>query len=427
MTGRASARQPPVQPSRPAVDPSPAGQGATPTQKSWDGLIVLCAANNYDGIKMADRHMAEQLARLLPVLYVDPPMSVLTVHRHPELAASLDGPRLREVGPGLARLTPVVAPFPTRRGMTALTNHLARRIVARAVSQLGVDAPLAVVSAWPLHPMLGGCGERVRIYWVQDDYAAGGSLLGIDAGRLLAGERRSAAPADAIVVVTPELAARWQGRGYVTHLIPNGADPETFASVDESSPPADVGLPPPIAGFVGHINDRIDLALLEAVAERGRSLLLVGPRSPTHGSGTAGDVGGRWSALIERPNVAWVGPKPFDALPSYLGAMDVGLVPYGDSPFNRSSFPMKTLEYLAAGRPVVATDLPATRWLATDLIAVAGDPGGFADATDRWLLQPRTPAAMQARRAFAARHSWASRARALVDVITGAEPDGPRW
>ena len=103
----------------------------------------------------------------------------------------------------------------------------------------------------------------------------------------------------------------------------------------------------------------------------------------------------------------WVGLKTSDALPSYLRAMDVGIVPYRDSRFNRGSFPLKTLEYLAAGRAVVSTDLPAIRWLATDLICIA-EPASFADEVDRLLAMPRTAALLAQRQAFAARHSWAA-------------------
>src|SRR4051812_25243190 len=47
----------------------------TERRTGWEGLIVLCAANNMDDVKLADRHMAECLTAHAPVLYVDPPMS----------------------------------------------------------------------------------------------------------------------------------------------------------------------------------------------------------------------------------------------------------------------------------------------------------------------------------------------------------------
>jgi len=176
--------------------------------------------------------------------------------------------------------------------------------------------------------------------------------------------------------------------------------------------PSDARLPAPVAGFVGRINDRTDLSLLEAIADRGRSLLLVGPKDPAFEPD-------RFDALRQRRNVRWVGPKPFEALPGYFRVLDVGVVPYRDSPFNRGSFPLKTLEYLAAGRAVVATDLPAIRWLATDLVSVATTPPAFADQVDRLLAQPRTPGMLARRQAFAARHSWARRAADINEAIAG--------
>ena len=101
--------------------------------------------------------------------------------------------------------------------------------------------------------------------------------------------------------------------------------------------------------------------------------------------------------------------------------MDVGLVPYRDSPFNRGSFPLKTLEYLAAGRGVVATDLPAIRWLNTDLISVAVAPAAFADLVADLAAEPRTPALLARRRAFAVEHSWAQRAADISAAIATAK------
>jgi len=88
----------------------------------WKNLVVLCAANRYDGIKLADQHVAQQLAQLTPVLYVDPTVSfakVLSTRQNPWSQS-----RLRILGPGLARLTPVVQPFPSRKGMTWLIRTL---------------------------------------------------------------------------------------------------------------------------------------------------------------------------------------------------------------------------------------------------------------------------------------------------------------
>jgi teichuronic acid biosynthesis glycosyltransferase TuaH len=385
--------------------PNPQNDGS----RAWDGLVVLCATESYSGVKMPDKHMAEHLSKLVPLLYVDPPLSVLAPWRNHPSGHSLRGPRLRVLGPGLARLTPVVQPFPCRAPLTPLTSALTRYYIQRAVRQLGGHVQ-ALISAWPQFPVFGTCDEDVRVYWPQDDFAGGADLLGLDAEHLGQCERDVAAGADFVAACSPVLAQMWHGRGMDTILIPNGADLTAYAGIEEAPLPADVSLPGPVAGLVGHINARTDLGLLEAIADRGRSLLLVGPKDPAFEPE-------RFNALVGRRNVCWVGLKPFDELPRYLRLIDVGIVPYANTPFNRGSFPLKTLEYLAAGRAVVATDLPAIRWLATDLVAIAVGPRAFADAVDRMLSEIRTPAVAESRRAFAAGHSWELRAADLHAAI----------
>jgi teichuronic acid biosynthesis glycosyltransferase TuaH len=387
----------------------------------WDDLIVLCAANNLDGMKVADLHLAEHLSRLAPVLYVDPPMSHLTPRKHPETAKALREPRLRLQQPRLARLTPVVQPFPSRPGLAGMSCALIRRYLRRATARLG-GRVTAVISAWPQYPVFGSCGEHVSVYWAQDDFLGGAALLGLNVGLLARQESRVAADADLVVAANPVVATAWRDRGQRPLLIPFGADIDAYRDVERAARPADADLPGPVAGFVGRLNGRTDLHLLEAIADRGRSLLLVGPKDPAFEPV-------RFAALQRRRNVRWVGPKDFGALPGYLQVIDVGLVPYLDTPFNRGSFPLKALEYLAAGRAVVSTDLPATRWLETDLISIAAGPEPFADQVDHMLAEPRTPPVLARRQEFAARHSWARRATDIYDAVTRgvqAEPQAPR-
>jgi teichuronic acid biosynthesis glycosyltransferase TuaH len=380
----------------------------------WDGLIVLCAVNSYHGTRMADWHVAQCLSRLAPVLFVDPPMSPVGLLRR-----NIPIPRalLRLEQPSLARLTPVVEPFPTRRAASLLTAGLARAYLRRAVTRLGGQTR-AVISSWPQHAVFGACSEQVKVYWARDDFVGGASLLGLDPDLVAEQERHIAAAADVVVAATPVVASTWRERGLRPVLVPYGTDVAAYRDVERAPLPLDVNLPGPIAGFVGRLNQRTDLRLLEMIAARGRSLLLVGPHDPDF-------AGHRFDALRLRRNVHWVGPKPYDALPGYLRLIDVGLVPYQDSAFNRGSFPLKTLEYLAAGRAVVATDLPAARWLGTNLVSVTTSPEAFVDQVDRLLAQPRTDAMVASRQAFAARHSWALRAAQIYETIAERSADPP--
>lgn len=373
----------------------------------------MCAGTSWDGVWFPDKHIADRLPAYAPVLYVDPPISRMTVRRNPQLAASLSGPRLRLIRPNLARLTPVVLPGMHRPGMHRVTDVLTRRALRRAVRALRGSVCAVVVASQT--PLFGECNERMKVLYATDDFAAAAQYVGIPERRLRRDEAREAREADLVVAISPTLEDKWKALGQRTVLIPNGVDHELFRDTDDAPLPEDVSLPAPVVGFIGHISERIELELLEAIARRGRSLLLVGPRQSTFAIE-------RLNELLARPNVCWVGPKPFESLPSYLRMMDVGITPYGDNAFNRSSFPLKTLEYLAGGRPAVATPLPVVGWLDTDLIATASAPEDFADAVDLCLEQPRSDELIARRKAFAAEHSWEKRAAAFARALGFEEP-----
>jgi teichuronic acid biosynthesis glycosyltransferase TuaH len=189
-------------------------------------------------------------------------------------------------------------------------------------------------------------------------------------------------------------------------IFPNGCDPEAYQEVPATDPvPVPDGFPYPVAGLIGQLSDRIDIGMLEAVADTGIGLVLVGPREP-------GWQPQRAEALLARSNVHYAGPVGFEELPPWFARFDVGLTPYADTAFNRASFPLKTLEYLAAGRPVVSTDLPASRRLRAETphVRIGGDHRAFAQAVVTAAGSEWTPDVVAQRQSVARAHSWSARA-----------------
>jgi teichuronic acid biosynthesis glycosyltransferase TuaH len=381
-------------------------------------LLVFCAGTSWDGVAGSDRHLATALTAHAQVLWVDPPVSVATPARYRGTAGRRLTPRVSTVDglPGFVRLTPAAPPGWTRPGVRLATWPLVRGQVRWTLRKLGGAAgfggrPHAVV-ACSLDDVLSGWPRAVRtVLYGTDDYVAGAQLMGQDGMRLLRDERRQLAEAELVVAVSPVLAERWEGKGARrVAVLPNGCDVATYAAVDRAPLPAGVPTDRPVVGLVGQLSDRIDLDLLAAVAELDCTLLVVGPRRE-------GWEPVRFAALAARPNVHYAGPVDQAELPGYLNAMDVGLTPYRDSSFNRASFPLKTLEYLAAGRAVISTDLPATRWLATDLVVTARTPATFAAAVTDALPSARDPRLVARRREFAGTHSWQRRAADFAALL----------
>src|SRR5207253_7113681 len=108
------------------------------------------------------------------------------------------------------------------------------------------------------------------------------------------------------------------------------------------------GLARPVIGFFGLLAEWIDLELLAAIARRRPhwTLLLLGKATVDTGT------------LRALPNVRLLGQKPYEALPAYCRAFDVGLIPFRIDELTVRANPLKLREYLAAGLPVVSTDLP---------------------------------------------------------------------
>ena len=367
-----------------------------PLPLGWDDAVVVVAGTSWDGVPSSERQLADGLADVHPIVWVDPVASVFRAMR----AGQPTTTTVREVGPAVVRVTPVTVPGVSRPVLRTVANWQRRRAVRRALRDLDVRAVGVLVAT--LDDMLDVAPGAVRAFYGTDDYVAGAQLMGLSRRWSVRAERRQIAKADVVIAVSTELRKRWLAMGADPVVIPNGTAVVTASATEEAVRADDVPLPAPVAGLVGHISSRIDVRLLEAVARRGVSVLLVGP--------VVGDGPEGLHELLELPNVVAVGPRPHADLPRYYRLMDVGLTPYVDTDFNRSSFPLKTLEYLAAGVPVVSTDLPAVRDLSTSLVRGVNGSERFADAVVDAIGERNDAALIAARMGFARQCSWTTRA-----------------
>ncbi|MGE0865899.1 MAG: ElyC/SanA/YdcF family protein, partial [Vicinamibacterales bacterium] len=182
-------------------------------------------------------------------------------------------------------------------------------------------------------------------------------------------------------------------------------------------------LPRSIAGYVGGIHQWVDQDLLAAAATRlpNTTFALIGPAQV--------DV----SRLQACPNVHLLGQRPHAEVPAYVQGFDVGLVPYRIADYTANVYPAKMNEYLAMGKPVVATDLPEVHRFNRehgDVIAVARNAPDFAAAIARGIADAGAVAS-QRRIAVAERNGWSRRLAdmsALIDeVVATRGHDARGW
>ncbi|GAA4167228.1 glycosyltransferase [Gryllotalpicola koreensis] len=374
-------------------------------------LFVVHAANSWDEQRMADHQLAAALSSSVDVLYVDPP--------HPVFSASAPTAAVSEVSPSLTVIRPATLPGVRRKSMTPVNRRLIAAQTRRAIARSGHD-DVVLIEADMATPIMGLIGEQARIYWAQDDWIGLAELVNVDPEVFRRGEKLVRTASELIIAANPTVQQANDGFGKPVELVPFGCDSALFAAARALEPAADAHADEAPAIVMGTINDRLDVRLLRAVADRGVPLLFVGPRSDSESTAEL-------DGLFALPNVSWIGPREFTAMPGYLAGASVGLVPYTHSAFNEGSFPLKTLEYLAAGLPVVATDLPGIRWLDCPEVEVADDPDAFAQAVATAVERGRpNPAEAAPRQQFAAAHDWESRAQAFISVIESARGHAAR-
>ena len=316
------------------------------------------------------------------------------------------------VAPGI-RVRKAVTAAPWAQKYRA-ANRVNARLTAPVLRALGrkLGAPVVL---WLYDPcafeLVGACGEALAVYDCVDDYA---EQVGSDARRrafVAEADAEAARRSDLVFATTEELFERQKKRNAHAFLVPNGADYEHFAGVTEGSRARElVSLPGPVVGFAGNLTEsKVDFGLLERLADARPewSLALIGPADATARPSL--------ERLAERANVTWLGPKRYADVPRYVAAFDVALIPYRTNAYTKNCSPLKVYEYLAAGKPVVATGVPALGSLEPDVV-LAQSLDGLLEGVESGLAPARNGAVAR-RKALAARNTWETRTERLLGLV----------
>lgn len=317
------------------------------------------------------------------------------------------------VAPGV-RVTkaPTLVPWGHRYRRAARVNSaLTAWVVRRHVRPDGDPAVL-----WLYDPCFADCigriGERFAVYDCVDDYAEQAGSDGRKRGLVAAYDKLAASRARLVFTTAKGLAERHRTHNPKTYLVRNVGDFSHFAPAADRSIVAGelASMRRPAIGFAGNfLAEKVDFALLDAIASRRPewTVLLVGPARE--------DTTAALERLALRENVLWRGPKAYEDLPRYIAAFDVATIPYLRNTYTQSCFPLKTFEYLAAGKPVVASGLPELEGMNPHVV-LADDADSFVSAVERALLQT-SESDIAARQEFAAQNTWETRTRRLLELV----------
>jgi glycosyltransferase involved in cell wall biosynthesis len=351
---------------------------------------VLCLSHlRWGFVYQRPNHLMARWAKERRVFFVEEP---LFDSAQPRIEVQLVAPRLHVVVPHL----PVGNADPESQLRTLLDRFVLQEQIRDPL--LWLYTPLAVGWSRQLH-------ARTVVYDCMDELS---HFHGAPAA-LKERERELFERADLVLTGGQSLYEAKRHAHPHVHAFPSSVDAAHFQKARTAlvEPSDQASIPHPRVGFFGVIDERMDQDLLRHVASLRPHvhLVLIGPVVKVDPS-----------LLPRAENIHWLGPKRYEELPDYLAGWDVAMMPFARNDATKFISPTKTLEYMAAAKPIVSTSIRdvVRPYGEAGLVRIADEPVAFARAIDAALAGPADEAA---RESVLAQTSWDAtfaRMRALV-------------
>jgi len=374
------------------------------------GQSIVCFANDFRSDPTSKHQVMKLLSRDNKILWIN---SIAL--RRPSVTVS-DASRilnkLKSFFRGLDRendhlhaFTPIVLPLPESKWARKVNSWLLRLYLRYYLRKLGMKD----IQLWTFMPtmveLVGNLGEKKLIYYCVDEWS---EFSFIDRDSILDMERRLIQKADVVLTTAEKLYEDKRRHNPNTHLIRHGVDFDHFSRALDGATeePEDIrSLPRPRIGFYGLIHEWIDLKVAEVLARAHSewSIVLIGKLSCDA------------SFLEGLSNVYFLGQKPYESLPGYCKGFDVGLIPFVVNKLTINVNPIKLREYLAAGLPVVSTNLPEIAPY-HEVVHLVDSAEAFVPAVEK-ALQEKSWEWIEKRQDAVAGETWQARVDQISELV----------
>ncbi len=375
------------------------------------GRDILCFSHDWTGDPLSKTHLMRVLSKDNRILWINaianrmPTTSSKDMSRIIKKLKAFAEP-VCEVEPNIFVLNPLAFPSYGNKSILKVNQSFLASQVKKAMRKLGFSNVVNMVFNPAAGMIAGRLGESELIYYCVDEYTA---FTGASRG-LKEIEDDLFRRADLVIVSAENLLIKKKHFNQNTYLIRHGTDWRHFRTALDPALaiPADIAdLPRPIIGFHGLLADWVDYELIKKTAEHFKdgSIVLIGK--------IAVDAEQKVKILKNTPNVHFLGRKPYAELPAYCKAFDVALNPFAINELTLAANPLKVREYLAAGLPVVSTDIPEVHVLADCLIG--SDHADFIAKIESALANPKPREVVSD---VVAHESWEAKVDELRNIMS---------
>ncbi|PIW36945.1 MAG: hypothetical protein COW24_02715 [Candidatus Kerfeldbacteria bacterium CG15_BIG_FIL_POST_REV_8_21_14_020_45_12] len=291
--------------------------------------------------------------------------------------------------------------------VTALSTRALPKILAR------LGASTADLTIWSYNPMVAKVLDlfpRAFVVfdavdnWVEHPSYQGYTMRLREAYKMIYGRAN-------VIFTVSESLIDFFGKSDHVYYVPNAVSAKHFitATANRSLLPAGISQDRPLVGYHGVIQSRVNFSIIEYISKElpDVQFVLVGPVWKE----SAGDI----KRLTQLSNVFHRGMISYQDLPGLLQCFDLTIIPHKVDSLTQSMNPLKIYEYLACGKPIIATAIPGADQF-QDLIKLAISPDDFAKKIRKALAHDSSEL-HERRQALAREHSWEKRIKVMLDII----------
>jgi len=381
---------------------------AVPIPSSCPGIahmrqLLVFSHLRWDFVYQRPQHLLSRLGQRWNVVFFEEPVhdterAPWLEVSHPCMGVTVLRPHTQVADPGFAD-----AQFPVMRELLQawLSEHGERDMA------VWLYTPMAL-------PLIQGLTPLAVFYDCMDELGAFKNAP----ERLMDREKTLLDVADLVFTGGPSLQDAKSAGNTRVHCFPSSVDVAHFAQgrreaeAAAAADGADVRL-----GFFGVIDERLDLGLVEALgrAHPHWQIELVGPVVKIDPA-----------TLPQAPNLHYLGQCAYAELPAHIARWDVCLLPFALNASTAFISPTKTLEYMAAQKPVVSTAVRDVQRLYASGVRIAHDTAAFVAACEAALAesQAQRQARILAQDALTSATSWDRTAESMASLMREAMARG---
>lgn len=374
------------------------------------GFDLLCFGDDYDRMPSTFQRIVKEISRENRVLWVNSlgerriEFSLRDLRRIIEKIRSV-GMKETDKIDKVVVFSPLAFPMSYDwRVIRRLNAKLVLFQLRRIMKKVGMKSPIVMSAVRGVFDLIEVLPKRLVVYFCLDDYR---QLYKDRNGFLEEAEEKLMKTSAVVFVTSRSLITLKKGSNRFIKYIGQGVDYGNFSRAQESIEVAhDIkSIKKPIIGFCGTLDHWVDFELINkiAISRPGWAIVLIGRKDT--------DL----EMLKRAENIYYLGRKDFGSLPAYIKAFDCAIIPFKIDELTKYVNPLKALEYLASGKPVVSTYMPDLEQT-QGLVYLTRTPDQFIACIEK-AMNEDSKERVEKRLKYSQNYTWPKRAEEVSNII----------